>query len=86
MRLKALHIAALGLPLLMAGCIKNDLPYPRIQQNILSIAAEGESSAATISQDDLLVVLHLDETVNPRRREVYRFHLYRRGRVFQEPA
>lgn len=67
MRLKALHIAALGLPLLMAGCIKNDLPYPRIQQNILSIAAEGESSAATISQDDLLVVLHLDETVNPRR-------------------
>lgn len=66
MRLKALHIAALGLPLLMAGCIKNDLPYPRIQQNILSIAAEGESSAATISQDDLSVVLHLDETVNPR--------------------
>lgn len=66
MRLKATHIAALGLPLLLAGCIKNDLPYPRIQQNILSIAAEGEASPATISQDDLSVVLHLDETVNPR--------------------
>lgn len=67
MRLTARHIAALGLPLLMAGCIKNDLPYPRIQQNILTIAAEGETSDATIDESDLSVVLHLDETTNPRR-------------------
>lgn len=67
MRLEARHIIALALPLAVAGCIKNDLPYPRIQQNILTIAAEGESSAATINQDDLSVVLHLGETVDPRR-------------------
>ena len=27
----------------VTGCIKNDLPYPRIQQNITNLVAEGQS-------------------------------------------
>lgn len=49
-----------------AGCIKNDLPYPHIQQDILSIAAEGESSPASINTKELTAVLQLGEEVNPK--------------------
>ncbi len=57
----------LMLPLaLLAGCIENDIPYPRIPQNILSIAVEGESSAADIDDSQLTVTLHLGEDVDPK--------------------
>lgn len=57
------------LPLLiivfLTGCIKNDLPFPRIPQEILSIAAVGESAKAVIDAENLTVSLFLDETTNP---------------------
>ncbi len=46
------------------SCIKNDLPYPKIPQNILSIAAEGELSPAKIDSTDYSVKLFLDEEVD----------------------
>lgn len=49
-----------------AGCIKNDLPYPRIQQNILAIEAAGESKAAVIDSANLTVTLYLSELVDIR--------------------
>ncbi|MBQ5723664.1 MAG: hypothetical protein IIV64_05650, partial [Muribaculaceae bacterium] len=55
-------LVAVGL--LMSGCIKNDLPYPKIQQNILSIAADGQLSAATIDTKALTAEIHLAENVN----------------------
>lgn len=68
MRIKATHIAStLTLTLLAAGCIKNDLPYPRIQQNILTIAAEGQSAAASIDDKALSATIFLSEEVNPRK-------------------
>ncbi|MDE7096402.1 MAG: PCMD domain-containing protein, partial [Muribaculaceae bacterium] len=50
--------------ILSSGCIKNDLPYPKIPQNILSIAAKGELSAAKIDSTDFSVKLFLDEEVD----------------------
>lgn len=50
--------------LLSAGCIKNDIPYPRIAQNILTISAEGEISPAVIDTKTLTVELNLGEEVN----------------------
>lgn len=50
--------------LLVTGCIKNDLPYPRIPQNITAIAAEGEIKAAVIDSMAFDVTLTLDETVD----------------------
>lgn len=46
------------------GCIKNDLPYPKIPQNILSIEAKGELSPANIDSTDYSVKLFLDEEVD----------------------
>ena len=47
-----------------AGCIHNDLPYPKIPQNILSIAAKGELKAARIDTTDYTVNITLDEEVD----------------------
>lgn len=43
------------------GCIKNDLPYPKISQNILSLAADGESRTASIDSTDYTATVYLDE-------------------------
>lgn len=48
----------------LSSCIHNDVPYPRIPQDILSIAAEGESAPADIDPEELIVTLHLDENVD----------------------
>lgn len=50
--------------LFLGGCIANDVPYPRIQQNILSIAAEGELSAAVIDSANLTATISLSEQVD----------------------
>lgn len=56
-------IVALIAPAL-SSCIKNDLPYPKITQNILSIAAKGELGPAKIDSTDYSVKLVLGEDVD----------------------
>lgn len=46
---------------MLSGCIENDIPYPRIPQMILSIAAEGESREANIDSIAFGVTVYLDE-------------------------
>lgn len=48
----------------LAGCIKNDIPYPRIEQNILSLAVEGESKSAYIDSVTLVATVYLEETTD----------------------
>ncbi len=57
-------ILLFAIGLLVGGCIKNDVPYPRISQNILTIAADGQSADAVISTQDLTVDLTLGEEVD----------------------
>ncbi|MDE6447693.1 MAG: PCMD domain-containing protein [Muribaculaceae bacterium] len=59
-------LAALAMMAGLGGCIKNDLPFPRIPQNILSLAAEGESRAAAIDADKYMATVYLEETVDIR--------------------
>lgn len=59
--------------LVTAGCIKNDLPYPKIPQNILSIEAKGELSPAKIDSTDYTVKLSLDEEVDIQAVQFTRF-------------
>lgn len=56
-----LCLTLLLLFLTVASCIKNDLPFPKIQQNISDIAVEGESKSASIDSVDQVVQLYLDE-------------------------
>lgn len=55
------------------SCIHNDLPYPKLPQNILSIAAKGELSPAKIDSTDYSVKLFLDEEVDIQAVEFTRF-------------
>lgn len=58
----------------LQGCIKNDIPYPRLPQMILAIAAEGESRTAYIDSLAFEVNIYLDETTDI---ENVRFSEYR---------
>ena len=49
------------------GCIENDLPYPRIQAQILSIEADGMTQAPIIDNATQSVQLTLADTINLRR-------------------
>ncbi|MCH5215582.1 MAG: PCMD domain-containing protein [Muribaculaceae bacterium] len=51
--------------LLLCGCIKNDIPYPHLDTEIVKISAEGEVKAAAIDAQEQTVMLYLGETVNP---------------------
>lgn len=57
----ALAVAAV---MFLAGCIKNDIPYPRIQANFTEFEAEGLSGPAEIDTVSRIVTLPLDETTN----------------------
>lgn len=57
-------VVAAAAAVAFVGCIKNDVPYPRIPQNILSIAAEGETEPAKIDDRAMTVELTLGEAVD----------------------
>lgn len=57
----------------LAGCIENDLPYPRIQQNITAISAAGESAPARIDTATLTATIFLEETTDIRAVEFAKF-------------
>lgn len=67
-RIKPAYLLALLIPAsaLTQSCIENDIPYPHLQQNIISLAAVGESSAASIDTKNLTATVYLSEDVNPR--------------------
>ncbi|MDE6558637.1 MAG: PCMD domain-containing protein [Muribaculaceae bacterium] len=48
----------------LASCIKNDLPYPRLQQYILKLAAENEEKPALIDSINFTATVYLPETVD----------------------
>ena len=54
-------LPALMAIVMMQGCIKNDLPYPKIQQNIIELAAEGEYRDALLDSATFNAVVYLDE-------------------------
>jgi hypothetical protein len=74
-RLNNLCLAALSCAALLQGCIKNDIPYPQTQQNITSISAEGEASAAKIDEVNLTATLYLAEDVDIKNVKFSRFEV-----------
>lgn len=52
------------LTIVPAGCIHNDLPYPRIPQAIRQLACEGELSPAAIDSANSTATLFLEETTD----------------------
>ncbi|MDE6225648.1 MAG: PCMD domain-containing protein [Muribaculaceae bacterium] len=50
----------------IGGCIKNDIPYPRIQANIRAFDVAGSYKAAEIDSTEMTVNVYLDESTNIR--------------------
>ena len=46
---------------ILSGCIKNDIPYPRIQPNITSLKVENQSQAAQIDTINRMATVYLNE-------------------------
>ena len=61
-----LFLVLLPVALLLGGCIKNDIPYPRIQPDFLSIEAEGQLRDASIDPQNRFITLTLGEEVDIR--------------------
>ena len=72
------YICLAGL-MMLAGCIKNDLPYPRIQQNILQISADGESKTATIDSSRFVATVYLNEWVDIKKVSFKEFEISPEG-------
>lgn len=61
------HLLIVGVfSMMFVMCIKNDLPYPRIQQNITALVAEGELKPAVIDSANLTATVYLDEQTDIR--------------------
>lgn len=60
-RISVVLCAAAALAASLAGCIKNDIPYPRIQPNFLSMEAPELVQPAKIDSANRLVTLTFDE-------------------------
>lgn len=65
--------------LILTGCIKNDLPYPKIFQNIRAISAEGESSPALIDSVTQEVWIYLDEVTDIQKVKFTKFEISEGG-------
>ena len=61
------------LSVMFSGCIKNDLPYPKIPQYILKLAAQGEIQPAKLDSVNYKATVYLDETVDIRNVEFTEF-------------
>ena len=55
-----------ALLLSLASCIVNDLPYPKIPEYILMLAAEGEEQPASLDTENYTATIYLPETVDIR--------------------
>lgn len=65
MNKRFLYISLVSLLLTaLAGCIQNDLPYPKITQNITQLAAVGQSRDAYIDSLGLKATVYLEETTD----------------------
>lgn len=64
-RYTAILFAAVALlAVAVTGCIKNDIPYPRIQANFLTFKVQGETSGAVIDSTTRVINVTLGETVD----------------------
>ena len=66
---------ALVVLVLVQGCIKNDIPYPRIQANFTEIEAEGLQAPAAIDTENRTVTLTFDEETDIRAVDITSYQL-----------
>lgn len=68
-------LLTLTLAAALTGCIKNDIPYPRIQPDITAIEAEGQTRDAVIDTQNRFITLTLGEEVDIRNVDITSYTL-----------
>ena len=68
-------LSAFMVLMVLGGCIKNDIPYPRIQPNITEIEAEGLLKPAEIDTVSRFVTMTFDESIDIRNVQVTHYAL-----------
>lgn len=74
LKIQLYTLAAIML-LIVGGCIKNDIPYPRIQANIRAFNVAGAYKATEIDSTEMTVNVYLAETTDIRKVRVDSFAL-----------
>lgn len=75
MRSFRLFFAALLLFALVAGCIKNDVPYPVIEAAITVFRVQGQKGAANINLAERSVTVDLADTVDVKKVKILQFEV-----------
>lgn len=70
---KYLYIWMVAMAGVMASCIHNDLPYPRIEQYITELEAEGQLQPAAIDSANFTATVYLEETTDIEKVRFSRF-------------
>ncbi|MDE6265836.1 MAG: PCMD domain-containing protein [Muribaculaceae bacterium] len=80
---KIFHIATAAVICVIAfcGCIKNDIPYPRIQANFLTFEVDGENKATLIDSTNRVITVYLEETTDIRNVRVTSYSVTAGARV-----
>lgn len=60
------HIIVMLCIAIMTGCIRNDIPYPRIQANFITFTAAGQDRSSVIDTINRVVTLYFPENVDIR--------------------
>lgn len=60
---------------LLGSCLKNDIPYPRIQPNITEVTAEGQVGEAKIDSVTRTATITLDESVDITRVQILKLDI-----------
>ena len=76
-----MDVAIACLALSLTGCIKNDIPYPRIQPDFLEIEAEGMIGAAQIDKRSRFITMNFDETVDMQQVKITHYKLSDDARI-----
>lgn len=63
----------------LAGCIKNDIPYPRIQANIAMIEVENQLQPASVDSINRAITVFLNEEADPQNVRMTGFALTPQG-------
>ncbi|MCM1152038.1 MAG: PCMD domain-containing protein [Muribaculum sp.] len=82
---QVLATAVLALAACLTSCLKNDLPFPRITQEIIAIAAEGEIMPADIDAEAFTATLYLGEDVDIRAVKITEFNVTEGAEVTPNP-
>lgn len=64
MRRNLPYIAIFALTFFVASCLKNDIPYPRIQANFLTFEVDGALKKSDIDSTNLVVKVYLEESTD----------------------